>query len=379
VIAAAPIAREEFGERIARVRERMGGLGLDALACYGAHVDYAPGDLRYLADWFCIEEEQAVLVVPADGPVTLLTDSSADVDRARDQAVCDEVALAADLGEAVAERLHGRRMVGLTGARVVPAGVMDALRAAAPLADASAITTELRMVKSPAELALLAEAARISDLGMRAGLDAVADGAREIEMAAAAEHAIRSAGAELSFTTVAGAGPRTALGTFLPGDRPMRPGEAVLLDCGARVHGYHGDMCRTIAVGDPPPELEGALEAVATAVEAGTAAAQPGALVADLREAARGAVVAAGLADAWWGEFMPHGAGTGQHEPPYGDRDPACELREGMVLCIEPGVLLPGTGGVVHEQMVAVTATGAKVLNELPLRMWRHDHRGQAP
>ena len=89
LIAAAPIAREEFGERIARVRERMGGLGLDALACYGAHVDYAPGDLRYLADWFCIEEEQAVLVVPADGPVTLLTDSSADVDRAREQAVCD--------------------------------------------------------------------------------------------------------------------------------------------------------------------------------------------------------------------------------------------------------------------------------------------------
>ena len=83
MIAAAPIAREEFGERIARVRERMGGLGLDALACYGAHVDYAPGDLRYLADWFCIEEEQAMLVVPADSSVALLTDSSADLDRER--------------------------------------------------------------------------------------------------------------------------------------------------------------------------------------------------------------------------------------------------------------------------------------------------------
>ena len=140
----------------------------------------------------------------------------------------------------------------------------------------------------------------------------------------------------------------------------MRAGEAVVLDCGARVHGYHGDMCRTVAVGEPPPELERALEAVAAAVEAGTAAAQPGALVADLREAARGAVVAAGLGEAWWGEFMPHGAGTGQHEPPYGDRDPACELREGMVLCIEPGVLLPGTGGVVHEQMVVDHGDGRR-------------------
>jgi Xaa-Pro aminopeptidase len=374
VIAAPPIARQEFAERVVCVRERMGESGLDALVCYGAHVDYAPGDLRYLADWFCIEEEQAMLVVPADGPVALLTDSSADVDRAREQAVCDEVELAPDLGRAAAARLRGRSGAGLTGLRVLPAAAMDTLRADASgvrLEDASALTAGLRMVKSPAEVALLAEASRISDLGMAAGLEAVREGAREVEMAAAAEHAIRAAGAELSFTTVAGAGPRTALGTFLPGDRPMRAGEPVVLDCGARVHGYHGDMCRTVAVGEPAPELGRALEAVAAAVEAGTAAARPGALVGDLREAARGAVVAAGLGEAWWGEFMPHGAGTGQHEPPYGDSDPTCELGEGMVLCVEPGVLLPGTGGVVHEQMVAITATGADVLNRLPLRMWR--------
>ncbi len=373
MIAAGPIAREEFAGRVGRVRERMGETGLDALVCYGAHVDYAPGDLRYLADWFCIEEEQSLLIVPADGPVTLLTDSSADVDRAREQAVCDEVVLAGDLGGATAARLRGCSKAGLTGLRVLPAAAMDALRAGAPdvrLDDAAAITAGLRMRKSPPEVALLAEAARISDLGMAAGLEAVHDGAREIEMAAAAEHAIRAAGAELSFTTVAGAGPRTALGTFLPGDRPMAAGEAVLLDCGARVHGYHGDMCRTVAVGEPPPELERALEAVAAAVEAAIAAARPGVTVGDLREAARGAVVAAGLGEAWWGEFMPHGAGTGQHEPPYGDRDTTCELSLGMVLCIEPGALLPGTAGVVHEQMVAITANGADVLNRLPLRMW---------
>jgi len=294
------IPREEFGERIARVRERMEEEGLDALVCYGAHVDYAPGDLRYLADWFCIEEEQAVLVVLAGGPVVLLTDSSADLDRAREQAVCDEVALGADLGAAVAERVRGRGAVGLTGARVAPAAVLDALRAAVSVSDASALTTALRMVKSPAEVAVLGEAARISDVGMKAGLDAVQDGAREIEMAAAAEYAIRRAGAELSFTTVAAAGPRTSLGTFLPGARPMRPGEAVVLDCGARVHGYHGDMCRTVAVGEPPPEIERALEAVAAAVEAAIAAARPGVTVGELRDAARSAVEEAGLGAAWW-------------------------------------------------------------------------------
>jgi Xaa-Pro aminopeptidase len=212
--AVAPIPREEFAARVARVRGRMVESGLDALVCYGAHVDYAPGDLRYLADWFCIEEEQALLIVPAGGPVTLLTDSSADVDRAREQAVCDEVVLTGDLGGAAAVRLRGCSTAGLTGMRLLPAAAMDSLRAGAPgvrLDDASALTAGLRMLKSPAEVALLAEAARISDLGMAAGLEAVREGAREIEMAAAAEHAIRVAGAELSFTTVAGAGPRTAL------------------------------------------------------------------------------------------------------------------------------------------------------------------------
>ena len=155
--AAAPIARGEFGERIARVRDGMAGRGLDALVCYAAHVDYAPGDLRYLADWFCIEEEQAMLVVPAEGPVVLLTDSAADLDRARERAVCDEVAHAGDLGPAVAARLRGCRAVGLTGGRVLPAAAMDALRSGPRLEDASAITTALRMVKSPAELELLAQ------------------------------------------------------------------------------------------------------------------------------------------------------------------------------------------------------------------------------
>ena len=130
MIAAAPITSEEFAERIARVRERLGGLGLDALVCYGAHVDYAPGDLRYLADWFCIEEEQAMLVVPAEGPVTLLTDSSADLDRAREQAVSDRVELASDLGAAAAELLRGASTAGVTGRRVLPGGVMEALRSA---------------------------------------------------------------------------------------------------------------------------------------------------------------------------------------------------------------------------------------------------------
>ena len=67
---------------------------------------------------------------------------------------------------------------------------------------------------------------------------------------------------------------------------------------------------------------------------------------------------------------MPHGAGVGQHEPPHGRADAEMTLVPGMVLCIEPGVAVPGVGAVILEQMVHVTSDGAEVLNDLPLDMW---------
>ncbi len=117
MIEAAPIAREELAERVARVREGMGESGLDALVCYGAHVDYAPGDLRYLADWFCIEEEQAILVVPADGTVALVTDSAADLDRARERAGRQPVEETVEMMERFRRRGHAAGGVQGGGAR----------------------------------------------------------------------------------------------------------------------------------------------------------------------------------------------------------------------------------------------------------------------
>ena len=156
-----------------------------------------------------------------------------------------------------------------------------------------------------------------------------------------------------------GAGPRTADATFFPQRRAMEAGEYVILDCGARVEGYHGDMCRTVVVGPPSPEQRRVLEAVERCVHAAIGAARPGATVRDVHEAARGSVIESGLGDHWWGYYMPHGAGTGQHELPAGLDDADLVLVPGMVMCIEPGVALPGVGGVILEQMVAVGEDGA--------------------
>jgi Xaa-Pro aminopeptidase len=372
-----PIADAEYAARVERVRAGLAEAGLAGLIAYGAHRDYHPADLRYLARWYCVEEEQAALFIPVAGPTTLLTDASWDLERAEAEAYADEMRHSRDLGSALAALVAGAGAatgaIGIAGFSVFPAPAYLALRERLPdarLVDASDLTANLRIVKSPAELDLMRDASRISDEAMRAGLAVVADGATETAVAAAAEAVIRAAGAEPSFVTEMGSGARTALGTFLPGPRALSAGELAVLDCGARLHGYHGDMCRTVAVGEPSPEQRRRLAAVEGAVQSAIAAVTPGVTVGAIRDVAADAVAESGYGDNWWDAFMPHGNGAGQHEPPNAKEHPDMALREGMVLCIEPGITVPGEGAVIIEQMIAVTADGAEVLNALPTNMW---------
>ena len=205
-------------------------------------------------------------------------------------------------GCSTSTRTAERRKVGIAGYRYFPAPVYLSLRDAVPdatISDASDLTAILRMRKSPAELDLMRAASEISDRAMAAGLAQINDGAAEVDVAAAAEAVIRSAGAEPSFVTEMGSGPRTALGTFLPGGRTLSRGEFAVLDCGARVHGYHGDMCRTVVVGGANAEQANKLRAVEAAVGRAIAAIKPGATVGDIRDEAANAI-----ADAGYGEQL---------------------------------------------------------------------------
>jgi len=372
-----PIGESEFRQRIARLRGTMAEEGLDALIAYGAHRDYQPGDLRYFARWYCVEEETAALYVPAEGPTVLLTDASWDVERAEAEAFTDRVQHAPDLGSSleklIATTARSDAIVGIAGYRFFPAPAYLRLAEALPrvtMRDASEITGRLRMVKTPAEIELMRQASKISDEAMRAGLDQIKQDATELDVAAAAEGVIRRAGAEPSFVTEMGSGPRTAYGTFLPSRRRFSKGEIAVLDCGARLYGYHGDMCRTVVVGGPDREQRRMLEAVESSVEKSISAIQPGVTVGDIRDVAAKAIADAGYGDHWWDAFMPHGNGAAQHEMPNAREHPEVELQEGMVLCIEPGITVPGQGAIIIEQMVAVGPIEAQVLNQLPTNVW---------
>jgi Xaa-Pro dipeptidase len=129
-------------------------------------------------------------------------------------------------------------------------------------------------------------------------------------------------------------------------------------------------MCRTVVVGGPSPEQQRKLEAVERAVKDAIAAVKPGVTVGAIRDVAAGSIAESGYGENWWDAFMPHGNGAGQHEPPNAKEHPDMALREGMVLCIEPGITVPGEGAVIIEQMIAVAADRAEVLNALPTNMW---------
>jgi Xaa-Pro aminopeptidase len=129
-------------------------------------------------------------------------------------------------------------------------------------------------------------------------------------------------------------------------------------------------MCRTVVVGAPNADQRRKLEAVQAAVGAAIAAIRPGVTVGEVRDVAATAIADQGYADNWWDAFMPHGNGAGQHEPPNAKQHADMPLREGMVLCIEPGITVADEGAVIIEQMITVTTDGAEVLNQLPTNMW---------
>jgi Xaa-Pro aminopeptidase len=371
------ITDAELDARVEAVQGAMRDAELDFLLAYGAHRDYQPGDLRYLARWYCVEEETSCLVVPVSGPTVLLTDASWDLQRAQAEAHAGEFRHAPSLGAGLAALLKelkadGAR-IGVAGwaffPMVVHRAVSDAVPAAT-LVDASKLTTDLRMIKSEAELGLMREASLISDEAMAAGLEQVKAGNTEIDAAAAAEAVIRAAGAEPSFVTEMGAGPRTAYGTFLPGPTAFVNGQLAVLDCGARLHGYHGDMCRTVVVGGPSSQQQVMLEAVEHAVHSAIAAIRPGVTVGAIRDVAAESIVASGFGEYWFDAFMPHGNGAAQHEPPNAMDNPELALAKGMVLCIEPGITVPEQGAVIIEQMITVTDDGVEVFNQLPTDMW---------
>jgi Xaa-Pro aminopeptidase len=232
------------------------------------------------------------------------------------------------------------------------------------LVAAGGLVERLRRRKDEAEIAVIAEAARIADEVYEAVLADGLAGRTEREVARAAAAAIRERGAEPSFAAIVGGGPNGALPHAEPSDRKIAPGDLVVWDMGAQVDGYASDCTRTFAVGEIPDAAREAYELVRAAQAAGLEAIRPGVSGPEADEAAR-AVIRDGGHDEHFGHGLGHGVGLEVHEAPRLGKTSEDTLELGDVVTVEPGVYIPGEFGVRIEDLVVVTEDGCENLSSL--------------
>jgi Xaa-Pro aminopeptidase len=220
----------------------------------------------------------------------------------------------------------------------------------------------LRAVKDANELDRLAMAAAAADETYTMIVHTRFAGRRESEVAAHLARLLRKHGHEQVDFTVVGSGPNGANPHHEAGERIIEPGDAVVLDFGGLMHGYGSDTTRTVSVGEPRSEVRHVHGIVRAAQQAAFEAVRPGVPCAEIDRAARAVITEAGYAD----QFIHrtgHGIGVTTHEPPYlvqGEEQP---LVPGMCFSIEPGIYLPERFGVRIEDIVTVTETGGRRLN----------------
>lgn len=226
----------------------------------------------------------------------------------------------------------------------------------------------LRRTKSPEELDYLKRAAAIADGAFATLLPEIRVGMSEAEIALRLEVLIRETDAEaIAFTVDVSAGANTALNHYNPflAPQPLTEGDLLLFDFGACVSGYRSDMTRTVSVGRPPARAREIYDIVLRANRAGIAAVRSGMAASDVDAVARDLIADAGYADSF-GHGLGHGIGLEVHEPPRLAQRSDDRLEAGMVATIEPGIYLPGFGGVRIEDDVVVEPDGCTVITGSP-------------
>lgn len=232
--------------------------------------------------------------------------------------------------------------------------------------DASEVLAALRLRKEPAEIEAMRRAVQAAQEALRATLPLIKIGMSEKELAAELVVQLLHCGSdtELPFSPILSGGPNSANPHASPTERKLQPGDLLLFDWGARVDGYVSDLTRVFAVGEAEAELVKIHQVVVEANAAGRAAARPGIPCAAVDRAAREVIERAGYG-AHFTHRTGHGIGMEAHEAPYLRSDNMQILEPGMAFTVEPGIYLPGRGGVRIEDNLVITEDGADCLSDL--------------
>jgi Xaa-Pro aminopeptidase len=316
-------------------------------------------NVRYLTGF---SGSNAVLRMGADGEEILGTDGRY-IDQVAAQAPDVPVIIDRDTMTAVTATL-GRRPSAVEAS--CPIGDGEAMRTMGlDIVVAPALIEELRMRKDPIELAALERACGITVAAFAALAAEISVGATELSLARRLEQLFGELGAEdRAFETIVGSGPNSAIPHHEPGQRALQPGDLVVIDAGAKVDGYHADMTRTFVVGAPPEAWQSDVHAlVSRAQEKATAGYVRGAEAQAIDSLARTVIEDGGMGEQFT-HGLGHGVGLQIHEAPMLSGSATGSIDATMAITVEPGIYLPGRGGVRIEDTLVVTDAGPRILTE---------------
>lgn len=327
----------------------------------------SPLHVRYLSGF---TGDDGALVLSKDLSATICTDGRYATQVAEEvpdiQAVIDRAYAATLL-----DGLDRPRRVGFE-ADYLSVSELEKLRESAgediTLVPVSGVIEEIRLVKDGLELTRLREVAALANEAFKGLIDdgELAVGRAEREVAADLEHRMRLNGGEsTSFPTIVASGPNSAKPHHGAGERIIEKGDLVTIDFGALRLGYNSDMTRTLVMGEPDEFSREIYEVVRRAQQAGIEAATVGRPVAEVDAAARAVISEAG-----YGEYFVHSTGHGVgrqvHEAPFASQRGQGTLAENMTLTIEPGIYVPGRGGVRIEDTLIITPGRPEIITEFP-------------
>lgn len=354
--------------RISRLREQLRGNNLDAV------VITHPTNRRYLTgfegDDIPPNESAGHVVIGRDRAV--LVTSPLEAQRAQEQAagfeIFDRVRPLARADAAVLKELGASR-VGFEADAIVYQDYVtlrDELDDGVELIPVGEMINDLRAVKTPDEIAIIERAVHITDEAFETVIAGIREGDSERAIALRLDTAMRELGAGgPAFPTIVASGPNAARPHHEPSDRTIAAGEPIVIDMGAAVDGYCADLTRTVWVGEPDETIRAIYPVVRRALDEAERELRPGMSGREGDGIAREVIAGAG-----YGEFFPHSLGHGLgvrvHESPSLSPRADQPLIPGHVITIEPGIYLPGKGGVRIEDVAVVEEDGIRILTRAP-------------
>ncbi len=352
-----------MNQRLANLRAKLAQEGIDGL------IVTRPENQFYLSGFAGGEYLDATMLISADQAM-LSTDSRYYEDvkqRAKDftlfEAGYDKNKVLGEFASFAKPKVVGFEMAHLTVATLKD-WTKAARKAGFKLKPTTDFVEALRLVKEPAELAKIKRAVEITDQAFAHFCAVIKPGMTEKEGAWIIEKYMREHGADkIAFDLVVAGGPNGALPHAIPGDRKFQRGEPIVVDIGCRVDHYHSDLTRTICLGQADEQFNKVYKTVLKAQQAAEKKIKAGTKGKRADAFARAVIEKAGYGDQF-GHGLGHGVGLAVHEGPRASKLSKDIYKPNMTLTIEPGIYIPGWGGVRIEDLVVITEGDVQIQSQ---------------